>query len=163
MSKTFLFQAIQFSQTIQFNISMPLVLFNPQIWPYQVLPYRARVDLGAMAIKRCSAFPKAPPPQSGNLVNAPRILSVTSRANGMTGWMARNIISREPNVLKIYKNLIRPHIKYCTRAWPPVSWHGNWSVRRVTKIELKDYSNRGRLERLGLTTLREKPGHWSKG
>ena len=29
MSKTFLFQAIQFSQTIQFSISMPLVLFNP--------------------------------------------------------------------------------------------------------------------------------------
>ena len=27
--KTFLFQAIQFSQTIQFSISMPLVLFNP--------------------------------------------------------------------------------------------------------------------------------------
>ena len=27
--KTFLFQAIQFSQTIQFSISMPIVLFNP--------------------------------------------------------------------------------------------------------------------------------------
>ena len=27
--KTFLFQAIQFSQTIHFTISMPLVLFNP--------------------------------------------------------------------------------------------------------------------------------------
>ena len=27
--KTFLFQAIQFSQTNQFSISMPLVLFNP--------------------------------------------------------------------------------------------------------------------------------------
>ena len=35
---------------------MPLVLFNP----YQVLPLRARVDLGAMAIKGYSAFPKAP-------------------------------------------------------------------------------------------------------
>ena len=31
MSKTFLFQAIQFSQTVQFSVSMPLVLFNPQI------------------------------------------------------------------------------------------------------------------------------------
>ena len=29
MSKVFLFQAIQFSQTIQFSISMPLVLLNP--------------------------------------------------------------------------------------------------------------------------------------
>ena len=29
--KTFLFQPIQFNQTIQFSISMPLVLFNPLI------------------------------------------------------------------------------------------------------------------------------------
>ena len=38
---------------------MPLILFNPQIGPYQVLPFRARVDLGAMAMKEYSAFPKA--------------------------------------------------------------------------------------------------------
>ena len=49
MSKTFLFQAIQFS------ISILLVLFNPCIEPYQVLPLRARVDLGAKAIKGYSA------------------------------------------------------------------------------------------------------------
>ena len=59
LSKTFLFQAIQFSQTIQFSIRMPLVLFNLSIGPYQVLPFRARVNLGAMAMKGCSAFPKA--------------------------------------------------------------------------------------------------------
>ena len=35
---------------------MPLVLFNPLIEPYQVLPRRARVDLGAMAMKECSVF-----------------------------------------------------------------------------------------------------------
>ena len=56
----FLFQAIQFTQTIQFSISMLLVLFNPEIGPYQVLPLWARVDLGAMAMKRYSAFSKAP-------------------------------------------------------------------------------------------------------
>ena len=39
---------------------MPLVQFNLQIEPYQVLPRWARVDLGAMEIKRYSAFPKAP-------------------------------------------------------------------------------------------------------
>ena len=39
---------------------MQLVLFNPQIGPYQVLPFRARVDLGAMAMKGCFTFPKAP-------------------------------------------------------------------------------------------------------
>ncbi len=53
MSKEFLFQ------TIQFSISMQLVIFNKQIGPYQVLPFRARVDPGAMAMKGCSAFPKA--------------------------------------------------------------------------------------------------------
>ena len=37
---------------------MPLVLFNPQIESYQVLPRRAIVDLGAMAIETYSAFPK---------------------------------------------------------------------------------------------------------
>ena len=39
---------------------MPLVLFNPLIGPSQVLPRRPRVDLGTMAIKEYSAFPKAP-------------------------------------------------------------------------------------------------------
>ena len=39
---------------------MPLVLFNTKIGPYQVLPLRATVDLGAMAMKRYSAFPKTP-------------------------------------------------------------------------------------------------------
>ena len=34
---------------------MQLFLFN-----YQVLQFRARVDLGAMAMKGCSAFPNAP-------------------------------------------------------------------------------------------------------
>ena len=46
--------------SIHFSISMRLVLFNPKIGPYQVLPLRARVDLGAMAMKGYSAFPKAP-------------------------------------------------------------------------------------------------------
>ena len=49
LSKAFLFQAIQFSQTvliqtIHFSISMQLVLFNPWIGSYQVPPLRARMD-----------------------------------------------------------------------------------------------------------------------
>ena len=39
---------------------MPLIPVNPQIEPYQVLPRQARVDLGAMAVKGYSAFPKVP-------------------------------------------------------------------------------------------------------
>ena len=46
----------------QFSLAQvhSLVLFDPYIEPYQVLPLRARVDFGAMAIKGFSAFPKAP-------------------------------------------------------------------------------------------------------
>ena len=80
MSKTSLFQAIQFSQTVliqtvQFSISMQLVLFDPLIGPYQVLPFQASVNLGAMAMKGCSAFPK--PQHHWNLTI--RLLSVISR------------------------------------------------------------------------------------
>ena len=46
--------------SIHFSISMLLVLLNPLIGPYQVLLLQARVDLGAMAMKGYSTFPKAP-------------------------------------------------------------------------------------------------------
>ena len=39
---------------------MTLVLSNPEIGLYQVLPHWARVDLGAMTMKGHSVFPKAP-------------------------------------------------------------------------------------------------------
>ena len=82
----------------------------------------------------------------------------------MIGWMVRNFISREANVvLKIYETLIRPHIEYCILAQVPISRDENWGVilrldgiqRIVRKIikRIKDYSYRERLKRLGLTTL----------
>ena len=55
-----LFQTIQFSMSfvcIQFKCQT--VLFNTLIGSYQVLPLWARMDLGAMAIKGYSTFPKA--------------------------------------------------------------------------------------------------------
>ena len=67
MLKTVLFQTIQFSIQNQFYFKQfslalvhNLVLFDPLIGSYQVLPLWARVDLGAMVIKEYSAFPKAP-------------------------------------------------------------------------------------------------------
>ena len=39
---------------------LSLILFDPQILSYQMLPLLARVDQGVMAIKEYSAFPKAP-------------------------------------------------------------------------------------------------------
>ena len=43
-------------QTIKFNISMQLVPFNPYRGHYQMLPFWARVDLGAMVVNGFSAF-----------------------------------------------------------------------------------------------------------
>ena len=49
---------------------------------------------------------------------------IVLRANGKIDWMVRNFISREANVLlKIYKSLIRLHIKYCIKAWAPGPRH----------------------------------------
>ena len=48
--KIVLFQAIQFSISMQFS----------SIWPYQMLPLQARVDLGVIAMKEYSTFLKAP-------------------------------------------------------------------------------------------------------
>ena len=41
--------------------------------------------------------------------------TIILRANEMIGWMFRNSISREANVLKLYTTL-RPHTEYCTQA-----------------------------------------------
>ena len=58
--------------------------------------------------------------------------------------------------------LVRPHLKYCIQVWSP-HWQGDIKLvegvpRRATKIvpELKHLSYEERLERLGLTTLRER-------
>ena len=56
--KTVLSQTIQFSISTQFKYQT--VLFDPYIGPYQVLPLRAKVDLGAMVMKGYSEFHKAP-------------------------------------------------------------------------------------------------------
>ena len=55
------------SLTIQLNhqsfvytqLNDQTVLFDPEIGPYQMLPLRARVNLGAMAMKGYTAFAKA--------------------------------------------------------------------------------------------------------
>ena len=71
MSKTLLFQTIQFSTHFQcqkqfyfkqFDLAYvhSLVLFDQSIGLCQVLPLRARVQQGAMAVKESSSFPKAP-------------------------------------------------------------------------------------------------------
>ena len=54
---------IALSQTTQFSISKRLkcqtFLLDPLIEPYQMLPFRARMALRAVALKRYSTLPKA--------------------------------------------------------------------------------------------------------
>ena len=46
------------NNSVLYNYS--LVVFDPWIGPYQMLPLQASVDLGVMAVEEYSAFPKAP-------------------------------------------------------------------------------------------------------
>ena len=52
--KQFYFKQVRFAKVRSF------LSFDSKIGSYQVLPLQARVNLGAMAIKGYSAFPKAP-------------------------------------------------------------------------------------------------------
>ena len=54
MSEQFYFKQFSLAQF------QGLVLFDPLIGPYQVLPLWVRIDLRAMAMKEYAAFPKAP-------------------------------------------------------------------------------------------------------
>ena len=72
MSKQFYFKQFSLTLVQSFNVKnssllnssgwheYSLVLFDPLIGAFQVLPLRARGDLGTIAMKGYSAFPKAP-------------------------------------------------------------------------------------------------------
>ena len=84
--KTFLFQAIQLSQTIlvqtiQFSINMQLVLFKLLIGPYHVLPFWARVDLEAMAMKGVLHIPP-----SSSIIGTPPSDWLVSYPGHSWGW-----------------------------------------------------------------------------
>ena len=47
-------------------------------------------------------------------------------ANRAIGWISRNVIDRDPYVLRnIYKSLIRPKLETCVQLWNPAACHGN--------------------------------------
>ena len=66
----------------------------------------------------------------------------------------------------MYKQLIRPHLEYCTQVWAPTPEYGNWGIimkmeavqREVTRniTECKDMNYKDRLSYLKLTTLLER-------
>ena len=64
--------------------------------------------------------------------------------------MVRNFISREADVLKIYKTLIRLDIEYCSQAWTLVSRYGKWSVILRLKGTKKSDKNNEKIKRLQL-------------
>lgn len=90
-----------------------------------------------------------------------------NKANSVMGWMSRNIISRDKDViLNIYKSLIRPHLEYAVQLWNFPTEHGYWGTimalekvqrsvtRMVEGIGLLPYKER--LKELKLTTLLER-------
>ena len=88
-------------------------------------------------------------------------------ANRAIGWISRNVIDRDPYVLRnIYKSLIRPKLETCVQLWNPAACHGNWSLilelesiqRRFTRLanDLGSLPYSERLESMKLTTLGER-------
>ena len=85
----------------------------------------------------------------------------------MIGWVTRNVISRNREVmLNIYKSLIRSHLEYCTQLWNPTACHGNWSIileiegvqRSFTRLidGMGTLTYEEHLQNLGITTLLER-------
>ena len=102
-----------------------------------------------------------------NLAWGSNIHSNISKAKKCIGWVKRNVISRNADVMvNIYKSLIRPHLEYCVQLWNPKAEHGNWATimnlesvqreftRLIDGIGLLTYKER--LEKLRLTTLIER-------
>ena len=96
-----------------------------------------------------------------------QILTCVKKANAITAWICRTIISRSVDVmLPLYKTLVRPHLEYCVHVWSPLPSHGNWGLilqledvqrsytRMISGIGTLTYEER--LKKLGLTTLLER-------
>jgi hypothetical protein len=102
-----------------------------------------------------------------NLGWGSHIQSNISKAKQCIGWVKRNVISRNAEVMvNIYKSLIRPHLEYCVQLWSPKPEHGNWATimelesvqreftRLIDGVGLLTYKER--LDKLKLTTLIER-------
>ena len=73
------------------------------------------------------------------------------------------MVYRSPDILtRLYKSLVRPHLKYCVSAWSPHYVKDRERLQRVqhrfTRMVpgLKGLEYGGRLERLNLLTLEER-------
>ena len=95
------------------------------------------------------------------------IYASISKAKSSLAWFSRNIISRDPYVMKTaYKTMVRHNLEYCCQAWAPRARHGNWKTildieavqRTFTRLidGMSDLSYKQRLQKLGMTTLLER-------
>ena len=95
------------------------------------------------------------------------IQKAVNKAKSVSGWIWRNVISREKDVmLNVFKTLVRPHLEYGVQIWNLSATHGNWKMimdleniqraftRMINGIGLLTYEER--LEATGLTTLLER-------
>lgn len=95
-----------------------------------------------------------------------QLRKMIGKAEQMTSWINRNVVSRKPEVLiPLYKAFVRPHLGYAVQVWAPTARQGNWGIimeiedcqRQFTRIiegmGLLPY--RQRLQRLRLKTLLE--------
>ena len=96
-----------------------------------------------------------------------QIRGMIGKANQMTSWIIKNVVSRKPEVLKpFYKAFVRPHLEYALQVWAPTGRHRNWSIiieiedcqRQFTRITegIGLLTSRQRLQRLRLTILLER-------
>ena len=90
-----------------------------------------------------------------------------NKAKKCIGWVTRNVISREANVmLNIYKSLVRPNLEYCVQLWNPLPSHGNWALIMEVESVQREFTRiidnfgllpyKQRLANLKLTTLIER-------
>ena len=88
---------------------------------------------------------------------------VCTRANRVVGMISRTVVYRSPDILtRLYKSLVRPHLKYCVWVWSP---HYVKYRERLEKVQhrftrmvpgLKGLKYEERLKRLNLLTLEER-------
>jgi hypothetical protein len=70
---------------------------------------------------------------SGDMKWNTHIDNAVSKANGMLGFIRRNL-SNAPRKVKVqaYKSLVRPHIEYCSSVWDP---HTNRNIKKVEAVQ----------------------------
>ena len=77
--------------------------------------------------------------------------SAYTKGMRILGIINRTIVFRHPDMLRLYKSLVRPHLEYCTAAWSPHYCKDKELIERVQRRftrmipDLKDLAYEQRL------------------